>query len=134
MDTNANSVIIGSNVLKIKRPKVAENPASVTKPILTIMPRSSITKLIATVKSVVTNLTSPIATRPTANDHEASSSKTVLANPRDRKYTQPVWCPSGLTKTHKRKLKRLRNQENVEKEAERLRDESFNEIHHVIPS
>jgi hypothetical protein len=44
-----------------------------------------------------------IAPRPTANDHEASSSQGASVpkekKPRDPKYTQPVWCPPGLTKT-----------------------------------
>ena len=32
------------------------------------------------------------------DDHEVSTSK---AKPRDPKYTQPKWCPPGLTKTMK---------------------------------
>ena len=39
--------------------------------------------------------------RTSTNDHEASSSK---IKPRDPKYTQPKWCPRGITKTQKRKL------------------------------
>ena len=73
-----------------------------------------------------------IAPRFAANDHEASSGRgpppPKEKKPVDPKYTQPVWCPPGLTKTQKRKLQRLRNQDRAEKEAERLRDERF-EIH-----
>ena len=45
------------------------------------------------------------------DDHEASTSK---AKPRDPKYTQPKWCPPGLTKTMKRILQCMRNHEKVE--------------------
>jgi hypothetical protein len=38
-----------------------------------------------------------------ADDHEASSSSTTTS-----KYFQSSWCPSGLTRTQKRKLQRLR--------------------------
>jgi len=53
-----------------------------------------------------------------ANDHEASSS-----NSKDQ--FQPRWCPPGLTHTQKRRLQRLRRQEQKEKEAKKLRDEHF---------
>ena len=59
------------------------------------------------------------------DDHEASTSK---AKPRDPKYTQPKWCPPGLTKTMKRRLQRMRNHEKVEHKEERQRDELFSEI------
>jgi len=68
---------------------------------------------------------------PLANDHEASTSK---AEPRDPKYTQPKWCPPGLTKTKKRRLQRMRNQEKAEHEAEKRRNKSFNETHPAVPS
>ena len=74
-----------------------------------------------------------IAPRSAANDHEASSSRgpppPKEKKPVDPKYTQPVWCPPGLTKTQKRKLQRLRNQDRAEKEAERLRDKRFEITH-----
>ena len=95
------------------RPRLTNNSAG-KGPILTIAPRSA------------------------ANDHEASSSRgppppkeKKLVDP---KYTQPVWCPPGLTKTQKRKLQRLRNQDRAEKEAERLRDERFEITHPRILS
>ncbi|KAM3299914.1 hypothetical protein ACQJBY_041083 [Aegilops geniculata] len=59
------------------------------------------------------------------SDHEASTSK---AKPRDPKYTQPKWCPPGLTKTMKRRLERMRNHEKVEHKEERQRDELLSEI------
>ena len=40
-----------------------------------------------------------------ANDHEASSSSSV------NKYHQPRWCPPGLSHSQKRRLQRLRRQE-----------------------
>ena len=48
-------------------------------------------------KSVDTSIQRPIM----ADDHEASSSTTTS------KYFQLRWCPSGLTRTQKRKLQRL---------------------------
>ena len=41
-----------------------------------------------------------------ANDHEASSSSSSA-----NKYHQPRWCPSGLSHSQKRRLQRLRCQE-----------------------
>ena len=41
----------------------------------------------------------------------------------------PRWCPSGLTRSQKRKLQRLRAKENQEKEAERI----FNDTHLQYP-
>ncbi|KAK1668451.1 hypothetical protein QYE76_056610 [Lolium multiflorum] len=102
--TNVNSVIIGTQELKLKEPVVVDEPANSKKVILNIPPRSS------------------------ANDHEASTSK---AKPRDPKYTQPKWCPLGLTKTQKRRLQRMRNQEKVEHTAEKRRDEFFDKTHRV---
>jgi hypothetical protein len=53
-------------------------------------------------KSVDTSVQRPIM----ADDHEASSNSTTTL-----KYFQPRWCLSGLTRTQKRKLQRLRCQE-----------------------
>ena len=47
----------------------------------------------------------------------------------DPKYSMPRWCPSGLTRSQKRKLQRLRAKENQEKEAERI----FNDTHPQYP-
>jgi hypothetical protein len=38
----------------------------------------------------------------------------------DPKYSMPRWCPSGLTRSQKRKLQRLRAKESQEKEAEKI--------------
>ena len=66
-----------------------------------------------------------------ANDHEASGSN---LNDQDKeKYLQPGWCPPGLTHTQKRRLQRLRRQEQKEKEAEKLRDEQFEKYKPRIP-
>jgi hypothetical protein len=64
---------------------------------------------------------------PKANNNKASSSNT------SSKYFQPRWCPPGLTRTQKRKLQRLRFQENNEKELEKQRDASFNRIRPMFP-
>jgi hypothetical protein len=61
-----------------------------------------------------------------ADNHEASSSSTD-------KYSQPRWCPPGLTHTQKRRLQRLRCQEQKEQEAERLRDEQLNKYKPIFP-
>jgi len=66
-----------------------------------------------------------------ANDHEASSSSSK--NQDKEKYFQPRWCPLGLTHTQKRRLQRLRRQEQKEKEAEKLRDEHFKKYRPRIP-
>ena len=81
---NADSLILGAKTFTIPQPTVHSNP---TEPILAIAPKHL------------------------ANDHEASTSQ---AKPQDPKYTQPKWCPLELTKTQKRKLQRLRNQEMAE--------------------
>jgi hypothetical protein len=36
----------------------------------------------------------------------------------DLKYSMPQWCPSGLTRSQKRKLQRLRAKETTEKEVQ----------------
>ena len=59
------------------------------------------------------------------SDPEASTSKD---KPKDPKYTQPKWCPPGLTKTMNRRLQRMRNHKKVEHKEERQRDELFSEI------
>ena len=66
-----------------------------------------------------------------ANDHEANSSN--LKDQDMEKYFQPRWCPPGLTHTQKRRLQRLRRQEQKEKEAEKLRDEIFDECRLRFP-
>ena len=63
-----------------------------------------------------------------ATDHEAGSIKGTAD-----KYHQPMWCPSGLTHTQKRKLQRLRNKERKEQEAEKMRNEQFNKYRPMIP-
>jgi len=69
----------------------------------------------------------PFIQKPiTANDHEANS------NSKD-KYSQPRWYPSGLTHTQKRRLQRLRRQEQKKQEAEKLRDEHFDKYRPMIP-
>ena len=61
-----------------------------------------------------------------ADNHEASSCSV-------NKYSQPKWCPSGLTHTQKRRLQHLRCQEQKEQEAERLKDEQFNKYRPTFP-
>jgi hypothetical protein len=45
------------------------------------------------------------------------------------KYSRPQWCPSGLTRSQKRQLQRLRTKENQKKEAEKI----FNDTHPQYP-
>jgi hypothetical protein len=47
----------------------------------------------------------------------------------DPKYSMPRWCPSGFTRSQKRKLQRLRAKESQEKEAEKI----FNDTHPQYP-
>jgi len=62
-----------------------------------------------------------------ANDHENSSSGSAS------KYHQPRWCPPGLSHSQKRRLQRLRRQEQKEQEVEKLRDEHFNKYRPMVP-
>ena len=101
-----NSLIVGTHVLKLKEPAEVK-PAEPSPPV----PTGSL--------------------EAAANNQEPGSSQVM---PRDPKYTQPRWCPLGITKMQRRKLQRLRNQEKAEKEAERFRDESFNRKRPMIPS
>jgi hypothetical protein len=47
----------------------------------------------------------------------------------DPKYSMTRWCSSGLTRSQKRKLQRLRAKESQEKEAEKR----FNDTHPQYP-
>ena len=73
------------------------------------------------------SVNSPIQRPIMANDHQADNSSSAL------KYFQPRWFPPGLTRTQKRKLRRLRNKEKREQEAEKARDEYFNKYRPMIP-
>ena len=66
-----------------------------------------------------------------ANDHEASNNKSKEQDKEN--YHQPSWCPLGLTHTKKRRLQRLRRQEQKEKEVEKLGDEHFEKYRRRIP-
>jgi hypothetical protein len=50
-------------------------------------------------------------------------------SPTDPKYSMPRWCPTGLTRSQKRKLQCLRAKENQEKDAEKI----FNDTHPQYP-
>ena len=98
--------MIGTKELTIKEPTIVENPANSNKDVAAVQQGSM------------------------ANDHEASTSK---AKSRDPKYTQPRWCPFGLTKAQKRRLQRMRSHEKEEQEAEKQRDKLFNERRPMVP-
>jgi hypothetical protein len=49
-----------------------------------------------------------------------ATSKTV-----DPKYSMPRWCPSGLTRSQKRKLQRRRANESREKKVERIFNDTY---------
>jgi hypothetical protein len=72
-------------------------------------------------------VTSTLRVFAATNDHEASGSGS------NSKYFLPRWCPPGLTRTQRRKLQRLRFQENREKEIEKQRDEAFNQYRAMLP-
>ena len=67
-----------------------------------------------------------------ANDHKASSGKASSSSSAS-KYFQPRWCPSGLTRTQKRKLQHLRFQEKKEQEIMKLKDKQFNQRRPMVP-
>jgi hypothetical protein len=54
---------------------------------------------------------------------------TTVNKTADPKYSMPRWCPSGLTRSQKRKLQRLRAKKNQAKEAEKI----FNDTHPQYP-
>jgi hypothetical protein len=54
---------------------------------------------------------------------------TAVNKTTDPKYSMPRWCPSGLTRSQKRKLQRLRAKKNQEKEAEKI----FNDTNPQYP-
>jgi hypothetical protein len=62
-----------------------------------------------------------------ANTNKKES--TIVNKIADPKYSMPRWCPSGLTRSQKQKLQRLRAKENQEKEAEKI----FNDTHPQYP-
>lgn len=74
---NADSIIIGTQILDIQQPIVNGNLVNPAEPMFAIAPKSL------------------------DNDNEASTSQAKLRGP---KYTWPKWCPPGLPKTQKRKL------------------------------
>ena len=96
---SAKIVVIGTEELKLKEPS-NDNSAVLNNGIVAI-PSSDVLA---------------VPQGPMANDHEASTSK---AKPRDPKYTQPKWCPPGLSKTQKRRLQRMRNHESWNKNLKR---------------
>jgi hypothetical protein len=61
-----------------------------------------------------------------ANTNEKEG--TAVNKTADPKYSMPRWCLSGLTRSQKRKLQRLRAKENQEKEAEKY---SMTRIHSI---
>jgi hypothetical protein len=65
-------------------------------------------------------------------DESASTNKkenTTVNKTINPKYSIHRWCPSGLTRSQKRKLQRLRAKEIKEKEAEKI----FNDTHPQYP-
>ena len=67
-----------------------------------------VVKDVGKILMVFGKLVDPCDRKPVmANDQEASSNSTD-------KYSQPRWCPLGLTHTQKRRLLRLHHQEQKE--------------------
>jgi hypothetical protein len=65
-----------------------------------------------------------LVNRPTQTKKDTAVNKTA-----DSKYSRPRWCPSGLTRSQKRKLQRLKAKENQEKVAEKI----LNDMHPKYP-
>jgi hypothetical protein len=63
-----------------------------------------------------------------ANTNKKEEDTTIIKIA-DPKHSMPRWRPSGLTRSQKRKLQRLRAKENQEKEAEKI----FNDTHPQYP-
>jgi hypothetical protein len=59
----------------------------------------------------------------------STNKKTIVNKTINPKYSMPRWCPSGLTRSQKRKLQRLRAKEIKEKETEKI----FNGTHPQYP-
>jgi hypothetical protein len=69
---------------------------------------------------------------PMIIDESANTTKkedTTTIKTADPKYSMPRWCPTGLTRSQKRKLQRLRAKESQDKEAEKI----FNDTHPQYP-
>jgi hypothetical protein len=60
----------------------------------------------------------------TGEEKDMTANKTA-----DPKYSMPLWCPSGLTQSQKRKFQHLRAKESNEKEEEKI----FNDTHPQYP-
>ena len=75
-------------------------------------------------KSVDISIQRPIM----ADEHVASSGSITTS-----KYFQPRWCPSGLTRTQKGKLQRLRCQEKKGQEAKKVKVGQLNKCRPIIP-
>jgi hypothetical protein len=107
--TRANIIKIGAEDIQTKElgkgPIIVDNPAKSGGVVAAVQPISA------------------------ANNHEASTSSTKKIDP---KYTQPRWCPLGLSKTKKRRLQRMRTQQKEEEKSEKYRDEFFNLFRPVI--
>lgn len=98
--------MIGTKELTIKEPIIVDNPANSNKDVVVVQQG------------------------PMANDHEASTSKAKL---RDPKYTQSKWCLSGLTKAQKGRLQHMRSHKKEQQEAEKQRVKFFNETRPMVP-
>jgi hypothetical protein len=65
------------------------------------------------------------STKPGEEEDMGATSKTAYP-----KYSMPRWCPSGLTRSRKHKLQRLRAKESKEKEAEKYLMIHIRSTHH----
>jgi hypothetical protein len=110
------------------RPQRLTNPAGGhTATTSNSMKKGDIIKIGTTDVVVQQNNEGPMIFGESANTNKKES--TTVNKIADPKYSMPRWCPSGLTRSQKRKLQRLRAKENQEKEAEKI----FNDTHPQYP-
>jgi hypothetical protein len=98
------------------RPQRLTNPAGGHIPTATKrMTKKDIIKICTTNVVVQENNEGPMIFGESANKNTKEDTDAIkIADP---KYSMPRWCPSGLIRSQKRKLQRLRANENQEKEA-----------------
>jgi hypothetical protein len=110
------------------RPQRPTNPAGGHMPAATERTtKKDIIKIGTTDVVIQKESEGPIIFGESVNTNKTEDTAAIkIANP---KYSMPRWCPAGLTRSQKRKLPRLREKENEEKEVEKI----FNDTHPQYP-
>jgi hypothetical protein len=89
--------------------------------------KKDIIKIGTTDVVVQENIKGPMIFGESANTNKKEDTSAIKIV--DPKYSMPPWCPSGLTRSQKQKLQRLRAKKNLEKEAEKI----FNDTNPQYP-